>query len=517
MNKIWITFLLMTIGLNLNADDSKNANPVDLLTFRQIDALCPWLQAGNAAGLSQMPGLFPAGLELGYGRTNGNFHSVFQGDTNDSFHFDSKSYRKINRTFLFGAFEYQKSSEKRLNYSNTNEPQLNYPYLLADTIGNDTYTREFFNLSGTIASPVSNKIDWGLNFKYQVGEAAQNRDPRAENKVVQASVSPGLLFKADHFRVGANLGYGYYNEDIDVSVVEEGAQHILFQMHGPGVFNYHTSSSFYRLYQQHTYGGGMQLEWKNDHVSNIMYSGYDYSVQTIDDGRRASTATWAAVKNDSRLDGANWKLTDVFSIVHGTQIHQIKAVLDLKSRVGSEFIQRLEKIGVTDLEHWITYGREQKYYSLQTNAGLNYQRLLLNENNNMKSLLQTGLGYFRFNEKYYLPNYEIICSNLIFDASYLDSFTFRQAQISAEMNFLYQFNMKAYQNLSIDNFMVQKIYMPQFNYLTSDYLSPGVSLSCQFPVKKMTGKYFIKTDFRWLHSTNGSNRTIVNIGTGIIF
>jgi len=517
MSKFFVSILLLSIGMIAGATEPKDVRSYNLLTFRQIEAGCPWLQSGNAAGLSLMPELFPSELKLDFGHTDGDYHSIFKGKTDQSFNFSSRSFRKINKTFLYGSFNYSKSNEMGLNYSNTNDPALNYPYLLADTIGNDTYDREFFKLEGIISSPVNSKLDWGLSFDYKVGVASQNRDPRPENKVLQTNISPGLLFKANQFKLGANLIYGYYNEDIDVSVVEEGVQHTLFQLHGPGVFNYHLSSSFYRLYQQHRFGGGMQLGWLSGSVSNLFHSNYLYSVQTIDDGRKASLATWSAVKNDARMDGINWNLTDVFSIDKVQKVHQIKSELNIVSRLGTEFIQRLEKVSDTDLEHWITYSKEQKYYSLQTNAELNYQLLAKDGNNLMKSLFIAGLGYLAFDEKYYSPNQELKYTNLKFESSYLKLFTLPESSISAEIKLKYQFNINGNQKFTATNLMVQKIYTPEFNYLTEDFVSPGVSIGYQIPLKKAMGKYFIKSDLEWYHSANSLNRTIFSFSTGVIF
>lgn len=517
MNKSFAAILLFQICLIASAADQDVVEPANLLTFKLIEAGSPWLQSGNAAGLSQMLQIFPAELKLGFSLNDGDFHSVFKGKSDQSFDFSSQSFRKINKTYLYGSFNYSKNYEKGLNFSNTNDPAMNYPYLLADTIGNDAYDREFFKITGIVSSPVTNQLDWGLSFDYKVGTASQNRDPRPENKVLQTNISPGLLFKTSRFKLGVNLNYGYYNEDIDVSVVEENAQHTMFQLHGPGVFTYHASSSFYRLYQQHQFGGGMQAEWMSGNISNLLHSDFSYSVQTIDDGRRGSTANWAAIRNDARLDGIEWTLTDVISFDKGAKVHQLKAMLHIVNKLGTEFIQRLEKVGATDLEHWITYGEEQKYYSLRTNAELNYQLLVKDEENLMKSLFNAGLKYSAFREKYYLPNNDQRYSNLRFAASYLKLFTFPRASISTEMKFSYQLNLDGKQNLSEINFLVEKMYGPEFNYLTEGFLSPGVSLAYQVPLQKTFDKYFIKADFDWYHSESGLTRTVFSFSTGLIF
>lgn len=517
MSKFFINIVFLFFGINAWADGLQDGKPQNLLIFRQIEAETPWLKSGNAAGLSQRQELFPSELKLEFGQNDGDFHSVFEGKSNQIFGFSSQSFRKIKRTSLYGSFNYRRSSEKGLNYSNTNNYKLNYPYLLADTVGNDTYQREFFSLKGILASPINSKLDWGIDVDYQVGVAAQNRDPRSENKVLQATVSPGILFKGTRVKLGTHLIYGYCNEDIDVSVVEENTDHTMFQLHGPGIFIYHASSSFFRLYRLKRWGGGLQLECKSGKRSNILYSDYVYSIQTIDDGRAGGLANWSTVKNDARMDGINWSLTDVFSVDKGSKIHQLKTKIQVDNRLGTEFVQRLEKVGETSIEHWITYAKEQKYYSLQTNIGLNYKLMQKDKDQLMKSLFCAGLSYSAFDEKYYLPERETTYSNLVFASSFLKLFAFSGSDISAEVKFKYQFNIEGSQNLDLANFIVQKIFLPEYNYQTKDYIAPGISVAYQIPAPKVSGKYFIKSDVDWYHSANSLNRTVFSVSAGLIF
>jgi hypothetical protein len=291
----------------------------------------------------------------------------------------------------------------------------------------------------------------------------------------------------------------------------------MVQSYGLGIFNSHVSTSFYRLYQQHQFGGGLQAEYKSANFSNLLHSNYRYSVQTIDEGRRGNAATWAATKNDSRLDGIDWNLTDVFSIEKGAKVHQLTASLQIVSKLGTEFIQRLEKVGDYDLEHWITYGEEQKYYSLSAKAGFDYQLLVKDADNCLKSLLNVGVTYFTFSEKYYLPDYSLEYSNLKLAASYLKLIPMKFADFSGELKFAYQINIEDNRDLPVKNFLADKIFNPELNYLSENYLSPGVSLAGQFPLKKGFDKLFIKADFDWFYAETGLTRAFFSFSTGLIF
>lgn len=506
-----LSLLVLTIQKLYAQEQSDN-----LLSFRQLEIVSPWFISGNAAGLSQTEDIFPAMLGMAFNQASGDFHDILSGDTKNSYEFSSQSFRNLGRTLLYGSFAYHKSFEKELIFSDVNDPSVNYPYLLVDTVGHGTYNREFFGLNGAISSPVSERLDWGLSFGLEVGEASQNRDPRPDNKVVKTSISPGLLYKNNHWTVGTNLRYTYYNEDIDVLVVEEGGQAIMFQLHGPGVYGYHVSGSFARLYKQSEFGYGLQAGWSSGNISNLFFSDVFNSRQTVDDGRKGSIATWSAVKNDARLEQLHWNLKNVFSVTKDKNIHQLVAGYGLQTYLGTEFIQLLEKVNETDVEKWVTYGEEQKYYSLQTKAELNYRLISKNDQNRMKSLIDAAVKYQFFREKYYLPDWDQQYANLRLACSFLKLFQFSRQSLSLEMKAVVQFNLDRNQNLD-NNLLFERIFRPEMDYLTENYLSPGVSLGYEVPLKKLFGKFFVKADFDWVRASNGATRTGFGFSTGLMF
>ncbi len=485
-------------------------------TFRQIELMTPWLQSGNATGLRQIPSLFPGSLQLGVDYQNGDFKTVHQGDTRETFSFGSKNYKKIKHTVLYGEFAYWKNFEHDTGFSNVNQPEKVYPYLLADTIGNDTFDREFFALKGSISSPVNEKLDWGIHFRYKTGTATQNRDPRPENKITELSVLPGLLYRTNNIKLGANLKYAYYNEDIDISVVEENTVYTLFQLHGLGTSDYHTASSFYRLYRQHIFGGGAQIEYLAGAVENLMSGNIGYFFQRVDDGRKAGNASWAAIKNDSEMEGIDFSVSHASMIKKNSSVNRIDMKMNMATRRGSEFIQRLEETGETDLEHWITYSKDPRYYSSQLDMAVSYSYLGLHTNGQMESLFKAGVSSVAFKEKYYLPDLIQKHRNMQLNISYAKIFYTEKATTSVELKFVSQINLSGKQDIN-DSFIVEKIIQPNYDFVTSNYLAPGAVVSYEFPMKKQNANYFIKTDFDWFRNNEGLSRTCLNFSTGIIF
>lgn len=485
-------------------------------TFRQMEILSPWLMSNNAAGMGQMVNLYPVMTDLGFGYQSGDFKNVFQGQSQETYRLGSKSYQKTGNTVLFGEFAYRKSYERNLDFNNLNNPEMNQPYLLADTIGNDTYDREFFKLGGGISSPINTNLDWGMKFKYEVGLAAQNRDPRPENKVLQLSVSPGIIWKLPEVKLGLVLNYSYYNEDIDIKVVKENTDYTLFQLHGLGTSTYHVAKSFYRLYQQNQFGAGTQLSWNTGKLKNFTTGNISYLDQQINDGRQAGNASWSAVKNDAQLIGMNYELIHISTLKKNQSVNQLQIKLNKTDRLGTEFIQRLEKVGATDLQQWITYGEEQKYYSKRFNLQAKASRMVLSSSGQIASLLSFGASSAAFTENYYIPNLKQNYQNILLNASWLKSFFSGSKTFSVELRMAWQTNLSANQNMMNNSVITQKIIQPDFDYFSAGYWAPGTSVTYEMPLKNRN-KYFIKTDFDWFMSDENQSRTFLNFSTGIIF
>ena len=516
-NKRYLGIIFCFFILRVMAQEELSAclNNTNSLSFEQLEIMSPWLKLENAAGFKQMPDLFPGMINVGIDYQEGDFKLVFTGNSYENYKFGSKSYKKIKETVVFGSFEYNKSYERSTDFNNVNNPNKNYPYMFADTIGKDTYDREFFNITGVLSSPVNETIDWGLKFDYQVGVAAQNRDPRPENKVTELSIAPGLLFKTAKLNTGLNFKYSYYNEDIDVDVVEENTQYTLFSLHGLGTSTYHTASSFYRLYKQNDFGVGVQLEYNARKIKNITVSNLNYFTQIIDDGRKASNASWSVVKNDAKLNGVDWNLANITTIKKEKSIHQLEIRVQQSAHIGMEYIQRLEQVGETDLEHWVTYAEEEKYYAEALDAKFNYSHIKLDKEGLINTLMKAGISTYEFSENYYLPDLDQAYLNLLMNVSFLKSFSSINHTLSVEARLNYKINLSKSQNMETDNFIVTKIMQPNFKYTTGDYWSPGLSFTYEFQLKKLFNKYFIHADYDLFRDFIGHNRMIFNFSTGI--
>lgn len=516
---ILLMALLLASGVARGQHQDSHSD-VSINSFRLMPVLNPWLITDNPAGLSQNTLLRPGDINIGFFNENGNFKRVQQGKNIQHYRFETKQYKKVRKTSLYGFFSYDKNFEKGVNYSEVNNPYRGTPYLLIDTMkmDNDTYDREFLKLSGAFSTPLNKKINWGIVTDFKVGLASQNRDPRPRNKVLDLSVSPGILVSLSKFRLGLNLIYGYYNEDIEAIIVRENTQMTFFSLHGLGTYVYHKANSYARLYKQNNFSVNTQINYQSGRVNSLSGAKLTLLKETTDDGRGEGGASWSHIKNCAELKGINLQLYHTTVINNITTIHRFLANLSIQELLGTEIIQRLENDPNHNyMENWVTYGKDEKYGSYFLTANLFYRFIKLKDNFRSDYTFDGGISYFFSEQGYYIPNQKENYKNIVMSLRFDKSFFLNKSVFSISAAFRYKRNLSGMLDMEDTNFIVRKLIAPDFEYLTSNYIIPGMGLAYEIPLKNMRSKYFIKAQIDFCRANDSRTRTFFNIKIGIIF
>ncbi|MFH0999573.1 MAG: hypothetical protein V1783_01920, partial [Bacteroidota bacterium] len=131
--------------------------------------------------------------------------------------------------------------------------------------------------------------------------------------------------------------------------------------------------------------------------------------------------------------------------------------------------------------------------------------------------LKLYADYHSFIENYYIPNQEAYYKNLSFGISIDKVFYPHSKSFSLGMNLKYKMNLDGAQNFSDYTFLAEKILRPDFEYLTCNYLAPGLNVAFEIPTRKIFDQYFIKSAVEFYLGSNGQSRTIFNLSTGVTF
>lgn len=497
---------------------SDSLQKVSLHSFELIRLQNLWLNTTNPAALSQMDELLPGIMNASYLLEDGKYKRVQQGEKLNQFNFNTYSYAKIKDFNVYGGFNYEKSREKGLDFSDVNDPFRLTPYQLVDTLGNDNYDREFFSMAAGISKAINDKFIIGFGMDFKVGLAVQDIDPRPLNKVFNMTVSPGIIYTKGKFKLGLNMLYKYYNEEIEVSIIRENTEEAFFSTHGLGLAISHKSENFNRLQKRNTGGFDVQLAYSSSsNVKTLFGSSLLFYKETNGDGRKASSASWSSIKDDSELKGIQFDLYNHTSITRPNNIHYFGFDLNVNTMLGIEVIQHLERINITDLDVWVTYAKEEKYEAKDVNMNVFYEFHKLKNKNQKNCDFKAFASYHGFSQEYYIPSQLEKFNNIKLGVAFDKSIYMHKTILSLGFGFNYKFNVDGELNLSDYTFLAEKILAPDYEFLTDNYYAPKFEVALEIPMKKVFDQYFIKSSVECYKGDNGQSRTIFNISTGVTF
>ncbi len=518
-NKKIIILLVLIINMSMALTAQTNSQQkVSLHSFEMVQMNNLWLKTSNPAALCYLQDLLPGIINASYLYEDGEFKRVQQGDKLNEFNFNTYSYGKTKKFNVFGGFNYMKGKEKGLDFSDVNDPFRPSPYHLIDTIGNDNYDREFFSVVGGFSVPLNKKLKFGMSMDFNVGLAVQDLDPRPQNKVFDMDLSPGVIYTMEKFKLGFNLLYKYYNEEIEVKIIQDNADAAFFSTHGLGLAISHESETFNRLQKRNTGGFGVQLEYAKGNLKTLFAGEFLYYEEKNIDARKASGGLWTVEKEDSELKGIQLEISNYTSISKANQMHLFGFELNLNSMIGSEIIQRLEIAEGEDLDHWEYYGSEEKYDALDIKLNVFYEYLQLRKKDNQRDISFKFFAlYHDFSEEYYIPMQKQNFKNLKLGVNLYKSFYATKANFTFGAGASYKQNLDAELSLTDYTFIAEKLLAPDYEYITDAYIAPKVDVAVEFPMKKIFDQYFVKAAIESYIAGKDSSRTIFSISTGVTF
>jgi hypothetical protein len=498
-------------GLAQDTSNNASYHAFDLLFLRN-----PWLITSNPAGLNMNTGTLPGRMNFNYNLKEGDYKRVQEGENLNAYSLQSEAYNRIKEVNFYGNFSYDKSFENGLNYSNTNNPYRASPYDMIDTLGNDNYNREFFTLNGAFSKSFSLKTIFGIAYDFNVGVSVQDRDPRPQNKVLDISLRPGFIYDLSKIKLGLNLIYNYYNEEIDIDIIRENTYMTLFKTLGPNVYLYHKAKSFNRLYKRNSGGFDAQINYLSGFFNTLIGSKFLYFEESVQDGGLGGDASWNYLRDLAVLKGMDWKVYGNLQLSNGEYFHILFAEFNIITNLGIEKLENPEQIG-SNIQDWVFYLDDQKYNSTNIDAAFSYRFLKMKDEYRKNYSLSLNSGYSFFEESYYIPfqtqNYE----NAFLSMEGLKTFFIKDVQLILMGGFKYKMNLGGERDFEKDDFINERLLYPDFLYLTSNYYAPKAKIVCEFPMKKLFDKFFINAEAEYYKGDNGQSLTTASFSTGVIF
>ena len=173
--------------------------------------------------------------------------------------FDAHTYILYKESALWGAASYANGQTSGVRYNETSDPELLYPYVLADTtVG--AMKQERYAFSGGYAD-FNGRVGWGATLGYEAGLDYRNIDPRPRNVTGHLTAALGLSAKVmENYAFGASAHFQRYQQTNDVEFLSEMGQEKLY--HFTGLDNDYArfaGTAYDTYYKGYLYGLGFQL------------------------------------------------------------------------------------------------------------------------------------------------------------------------------------------------------------------------------------------------------------------
>lgn len=186
-----------------------------------------------------------------------------QGDGHSRAFAQVDAYLHKGKATLWGKAQYSNGSTRNVQFCETSDFELLYPYLMADTVGGKTQ-QECYHFLGGFAYPLGRRWHIGAEGAYTALMEYRTRDPRPKNLSgdlkAQLAVSYRLGNEHDGYMLGFAMDARKYKQTNEVKLYNEASVPTIYHLTGLGYDYYRfrgmNTSTYYK-----GYGVGGMLDW----------------------------------------------------------------------------------------------------------------------------------------------------------------------------------------------------------------------------------------------------------------
>lgn len=480
------------------AQESKTS----LKSYKRLVVENSWLNSENKAG-----GVFntfiPDGVFiLNAEKQNGDsFLSQLSRDKNE-YGFNSKKIIRLKNIVFEGGISYFNQQQENVSWTARMDPTTNNPYMLADSMSG-RYSKDYVNMFGSFGYSLNDRITFGINVDYLVGDGARIKDPRPVNNLFSLEIFPAFIYSFSTIKLGANLHLMMGREKISYTTIENSTTYRFFRFFGLGKGAKTTNGwSYTRNYYSSGIGGEIQADYRIGNSDIFNGLGFFSSKEKAEDGS----------SNPRKNDAGDYKESNIkfYIIINSekTLIHTTKVNINLSFGEGIESIQ--EPYSEDNITYYKTIAEVSKYSSFGLNLGINYKLIKPYSNYLNKWELETSIE-FDHNENEYILEANQTISNIVSTIRFDKSVFLNENQIVYGVNTSFVFNLSrelvqqrtytalqeiaAWENIVYPDFLIQSAN----SYSMGLHIRYGRKLSI---IKEKTSQIFIDLNTKFIFASN---------------
>lgn len=191
---------------------------------------------------------------------------------------DVKAFISRDKYSMWGSASYNNGKQKNMQWNETSDFLLLYPYVMGDSIGGDSKVEKYY-FNGGYAGKVG-RVIWGLDASYKATLSYRQVDPRPRNITGELDFHLGAaLSELGNYRLGVFVNAYKYKQKNDIEFYNEQGNLTLYHFTGLGT-DYYRFRGEKRLtyYKGNRFGAGLNLipENKKGFTANIDFSRFKF-------------------------------------------------------------------------------------------------------------------------------------------------------------------------------------------------------------------------------------------------
>lgn len=174
--------------------------------------------------------------------------------------FDADSYIKYKSSTLWGSAGYHNGRQRGVNWNESSDADIIYPYFTADSIGGNLHV-ENYNFAGGYADH-NDRWSWGAAVSYNAGLYFRNVDPRPRNTTSRLDIALGgaMRIGSSQYNAGISVNYRKYKQSCDIEFVNELSDNSIWHITGLGThYERFASNGYSHYYNGYRWGGTANL------------------------------------------------------------------------------------------------------------------------------------------------------------------------------------------------------------------------------------------------------------------
>jgi len=418
--------------------------------------------------------------------------------------FNASSFMKVDSdTRVWGNAYYKNGTRKRVKWNESSDFSIVYPYVMADSIGGDLSSEEYY-FSGGYAHR-KGSISWGLEGNFRALLEYRNVDPRPKNICSDLNIIAGSSFLLNkNYSLGVNLTGRKYKQTNEVEFLSELGSARVYHFTGLGMdYTRFSGGMTDTYYNGHSYGAGVQLfpAGKKGFYSSLSFSTFllDKVISSLNELPLASIAEQKVMSEIS------------FKSSSGKKEWGVKGSFMYKDRSGTENL-----FGDPVSNVYTRIGKVKQYNDRQINGGISAYYSGISFSSYRLSFMPEVV-YVSQNTTYKYPSRAI-------DYSALNSRFY--AELTKAMNkSLFRLGVGFTHSKNIDSSIkldeiieggVKQMLLSDYEFISNDKTSLGISPRWDYCLPQNKA-LFVKASYIHGWYTGGIVSNNLNISLGIIF